>query len=321
MGLSRSFDKFTKQALPEGEVTAPESLRAQLGPCAECGQGISTHGYELIVETVDKENPAFEDKRFFSIVLCESCYHKQVETGFWLKAVQELGCLVNIIGVILAIVGFAAGAETLGGVGVALVVLPSLARYPARMAQARRESSFTARHFADAQTAKHIRTPFPLWEYSIGNCVPSALAVLVSPDLPISQVSLSDLQRIVKGELTSWSQIGGPDLSICLCLPVGPWREWTLVKRSLLKGAQPGPHEVVGNPLQIVSKIRQTKGAVGFLSLPLVNAFGEGTRSLELDGQKCTFDNGNYPLWILSKLYPTAEFVQPQSQQIGDKNT
>lgn len=41
-----------------------------------------------------------------------------------------------------------------------------------------------------------------------------SLVVVVNPDNPIDEISMADLAKIYSGEVTNWSQLGGPDLAI-----------------------------------------------------------------------------------------------------------
>jgi phosphate transport system substrate-binding protein len=43
-----------------------------------------------------------------------------------------------------------------------------------------------------------------------------ALVVIVAPDNPTPEISTPDLNRILRGEVTNWSEIGGPDMPLVL---------------------------------------------------------------------------------------------------------
>ena len=307
MNLGRRMDIRAKKALSEGEVTAPESIRAQVGNCAECNSGISTHGYELILETSQSENPEPQDKLFKSIVLCENCYHDFSERGFLLKTISEVGCVVNIIGLILAVVGGIVKNDILIGLGVALVIVPSLARYPANQKSQRRRSDFLKKHFPHALDAKNVNSPSPWWMNSSALCVPSALAIVVHAGSEIHQISTDELKKILNGTVTSWSEIGGSDRKINLYLPVSPWREWSLIKQKFLAGAELGAHQTLENPLEVLGKLQQDVDGLGFISMAHFDLFKDQIKVLSLDGEKCVNDNPKYPLWIMPKLFPATE--------------
>jgi phosphate transport system substrate-binding protein len=40
------------------------------------------------------------------------------------------------------------------------------------------------------------------------------IAFFVHPKLPIKQLSLDQLQKILTGKITNWQQLGGPNLSV-----------------------------------------------------------------------------------------------------------
>ena len=47
-----------------------------------------------------------------------------------------------------------------------------------------------------------------------------AIAPLVANDNPVGAISLADLNKVVSGEITNWSELGGPDAAIRLHMPV-----------------------------------------------------------------------------------------------------
>jgi len=308
MGLSRRMDVGSKQALPDGTVTAPQRIRDALGACRECGSTISTHGYELCVETASSENPSFEEKAFASVVLCEKCYHRFSERGFWLNTVKEFGCVVNVIGLALLVAAiFWLKSEVLGAIGAIFLVFPSLARVPARQALERRNEKFLLRHFPEVGQAKHVNIVLPWWQNSVLLAVPSALAVLVHTERSVPQLSTDDLQRIVSGDVRSWSEVGGGDGNISLYLPIGQWREWSVVKGQLLQGGEPGPNVALKSPIDLLQKLGEDRNGIGFLPLTVQEFFGEGVRVLDVDGEECDPKNDNYPLWVIPPGYPAAD--------------
>ncbi len=46
-----------------------------------------------------------------------------------------------------------------------------------------------------------------------------ALVPVVAPDNPLTQISMSDLARVLGGDVTNWAELGGPDAPIALHLP------------------------------------------------------------------------------------------------------
>lgn len=311
MGIARTMDKFTRQALEEGSVTAPQSIRQQAGTCAKCHAGISTHGYELVLETASQEKPAFEDKRYDSIILCERCYHHKSEVKFWGATIQELGGFLLVLGVILAVVGFAfLGNERVGLVGVALMIIPYLIRVLSRIALKELDDNFLVKHFPRLTGLKHVAIPFPWFDKSVSLCVPTALAVMTNKESAIpNNISRSDLLQILLDPPAY--RVDDVRPSSTLYLPIGPWREWSFLQRSLLGNQKPGSHVVLRHPVEVLDKLRTDKNGIGFISLVYVDLFGQDLRLLEIDGQRCMPDNPDYPFWLLPGNLPVAEIREP----------
>lgn len=70
MGLFSRLSNLMMMLIAEGAVTAPKTIRDLVGPCGHCNSRISTHAYELLLESADCVEPTFSDKYFDSVVLC-----------------------------------------------------------------------------------------------------------------------------------------------------------------------------------------------------------------------------------------------------------
>lgn len=57
-----------------------------------------------------------------------------------------------------------------------------------------------------------------------------ALAVIVNPSNPVSQLTRQQLEAIFRGKITNWKQLGGPDMK-SLSIPAKPLRELTNFQR------------------------------------------------------------------------------------------
>jgi phosphate transport system substrate-binding protein len=97
------------------------------------------------------------------------------------------------------------------------------------------------------------------------------IAIAVHPSNPVRQASLADIKRILRGEITNWKELGGPDLPIRVALAGGGGIA-AVIKSELLEGKPLAAPNVlnVGSPDQLVQAIGQFPDVVGFAQLSLV---------------------------------------------------
>lgn len=128
-----------------------------------------------------------------------------------------------------------------------------------------------------------------------------ALVVLVHPDNPIEDISVRDVGRVLRGEITNWAELGGDVAPIDLLRRADqdagvPW-----MTRALLLGSQDeitaisGASRLLGaNALeQAVVHRRHAIGLSGYFS-----AMDSGAKMLSLDGRQpddVTVRQGRYP--------------------------
>jgi phosphate transport system substrate-binding protein len=101
------------------------------------------------------------------------------------------------------------------------------------------------------------------------------IAIGVHPSNPVRQASLETIRRIVRGEITNWREVGGPDLPIRLALAAGGGIV-AVVEAELLGGQRPGLKNIlyVNTPVQLVQVMEQEPGVLGFAQLQLVKQRG-----------------------------------------------
>ena len=101
------------------------------------------------------------------------------------------------------------------------------------------------------------------------------IAIGVHPSNPVRQASLDTLKKVVRGEITNWRELGGPDLPIRLALAVGGGIV-AVVESELLDGRRPGLKNIiyVNTPVQLVQVMEQEPGVLGFAQLALVKQRG-----------------------------------------------
>jgi phosphate transport system substrate-binding protein len=97
------------------------------------------------------------------------------------------------------------------------------------------------------------------------------ISVVVHPSNPVRTASLDALKRILLGEITNWSALGGPDLPIRIVLVGGGGGVTLAVEGELLKGQSAKAQNViyVKTPVQLTQVVEQEPGALGFAQLAL----------------------------------------------------
>lgn len=102
------------------------------------------------------------------------------------------------------------------------------------------------------------------------------VAFVVHPDNPVRKASLSDVRKILTGEITNWSALGGKNAAIRMIIVGGGGGVVTTVEAELLDGqAVRGANIIyVKTALQLVSIVEQESNALGFAQLSLAKQKG-----------------------------------------------
>lgn len=144
-------------------------------------------------------------------------------------------------------------------------------------------------------------------------------AVVVSPDVQINGLSSQQLQAIYQGQITNWSQVGGPDEAITILLHPAADTLKTIFQTFVLKGLPEHAQGIKLNkklsPAQIVQKVISTPGSITYV--PLAAASGTDVRVLAIDRALPSLQNllqGTYAFWSVEHLYaPVTSTEQAQS--------
>jgi len=133
------------------------------------------------------------------------------------------------------------------------------------------------------------------------------IAVVVNPENPVKALTSEQVSQIFKGEIVSWSELGGDDAPIVLISREAgsgtrdAFEE--LMKLVSDKDGKPlslvdmaGPLIATGNG-EVKQNVATKKGAVGYLSLGSVD---DTLTALEIDGAPATTEN------VKDKSYPIA---------------
>ena len=124
------------------------------------------------------------------------------------------------------------------------------------------------------------------------------IAVVVNPGSGMTEISLDDLGKVYRGEITNWSEVGGNDIDIVLIgrdsasgtfaffqeIVVGEDNDYSTAMRNIQTN------------MGIVTEVSTNPGAVGYVGMGYVT---DDLVVLEVDGVLGTVENvrdGSYPL-------------------------
>ena len=106
-----------------------------------------------------------------------------------------------------------------------------------------------------------------------------ALAVIVNPSNPVSQLTRQQLEAIFRGKITNWKQLGGPDMKIIVYSREPSSGTYEFFKESALKNknymssslSMPATGAIIQSVSQtrgaMIESVSQTKGAIGYVGL------------------------------------------------------
>ena len=154
-----------------------------------------------------------------------------------------------------------------------------------------------------AATDQHVNTSL-LTDYP---AVALLYAVVVSPDVQLSGLSSAQLQAIYQGQITNWSQVGGPDEAIKVLLHASSDPLKALFRAFVLKGEVEHVQGIKLNketPVETVQQVSRTVGAITYV--PLAVTQSASVHVLAIDSIQPTLQNllqGSYAFWSVEHLY------------------
>lgn len=146
------------------------------------------------------------------------------------------------------------------------------------------------------------------------------IAVIVNPDNPVSQLSLDQLRGIFAGQITNWSELGGPDETILVVNRDEASGTREAFKTIVMQGTSFDKRAaVLPGTGQVRDVVSRTKNAIGYISLGFVDSefSKEKVKALDIDGVTPSEES------IQDKTYPIARdlFFFTRGVPTGDAAT
>jgi len=108
------------------------------------------------------------------------------------------------------------------------------------------------------------------------------LAVIVHSDNPLDGLTLAELAKIYRGEITNWIQLRGPDLPISLYGRQPNSGTYVFFRSAVLKGDySPKMKEMNGNA-QIIEAVRRDKGGIGYVGIGYAVRGGKAIKGIKV---------------------------------------
>ena len=101
-----------------------------------------------------------------------------------------------------------------------------------------------------------------------------ALAVVVNPSNPVTQLTREQLEGIFRGKITNWKEVGGEDRKIVVYSRETSSGTYEFFKESVLDNKN-YMSSILSMPATgaIIQSVKQTKGAIGYIGLAYLNRY------------------------------------------------
>ena len=102
------------------------------------------------------------------------------------------------------------------------------------------------------------------------------IAMVVHPSNKVRKASLNDIRKVLTGQISNWSALGGSDQPIRIVMVGGGGGLTTAVEAELLDGQHVKAANLLymNTPVQLVQVVSQEPGAIGFAQLVLARQRG-----------------------------------------------
>ena len=127
------------------------------------------------------------------------------------------------------------------------------------------------------------------------------IAVIVNPDNPVGEISMADLGSIYRGEITNWSELGGPDREIVVLSRDTASGTYEFFMETVVAAEDenaemtPGA-QMLGSSQAIVSEVTGNDAAIGYVGLGYLT---DQVSVVGIDGVEASVEtarDGSYPI-------------------------
>lgn len=138
------------------------------------------------------------------------------------------------------------------------------------------------------------------------------IAVIVNPNNPVTALSLADLGKIYRGEITNWSEVGGPDEDIVLLSRDTSSGTYEYFKEAVVAAEDENAEyaasaQLLASTQAIVDETTGNDWAIGYVGLGYLT---DDVKVLEIDGVAASIDtakDGSYPIARYLYMYSNGE--------------
>lgn len=126
---------------------------------------------------------------------------------------------------------------------------------------------------------------------------------VVNPDVQLDDISLADLARIFKGEVTNWSEIGGNDEAIVVINRQAGSGTRAVFEAAVLGGEESATFQEQDSSGTVVQMVSQTPGAISYLAF---SYFSDSIKALSVDGvapEAANVEDNSWTIWAYEHMY------------------
>ncbi|RLA37144.1 MAG: hypothetical protein DRR03_02860 [Gammaproteobacteria bacterium] len=122
-----------------------------------------------------------------------------------------------------------------------------------------------------------------------------ALAVIVSSDNPVDNLTLEQVRDIFTGQVTNWNAVGGPDQPIKAYIVKPNSATYGVFRQAVLGDEDYNGVNVIPFDAKMVSQVGNENGAIGQISASFLGNL-KSIKAVTIDGQAPSTVKGAYPI-------------------------
>jgi phosphate transport system substrate-binding protein len=135
------------------------------------------------------------------------------------------------------------------------------------------------------------------------------IAIVVHPTNPVKKLTMEQVRKIYKGEISNWKEVGGPDAKVVIQTrdtnsgTYETFYKLVMKKEKIAAGAE---HQV--SNAAVKARVEKTPAAIGYLGLGFVDRKVKALKINGVDAKESTIRSGRYPiarpLFMFTNGYP-----------------